>query len=75
MQYKQPYTSRVGSSTDWKLTGSQRPTGVRVVSPASNSLMWGFGTGRKSPRASGIEGKWGLCTGAPQDWGKQRPHS
>ena len=26
MQYKQPLTSRVGSSTDWKLTGSQRLT-------------------------------------------------
>ena len=24
--YKQPHTSRVGSSTDWKLTGSQRLT-------------------------------------------------
>ena len=26
MQYKQPHTSQVGSSTDWKLTGSQRLT-------------------------------------------------
>ena len=26
MQYKQPHTSWVGSSTDWKLTGSQRLT-------------------------------------------------
>ena len=29
----------------------------------------------KAPRASGIEGQWGLCVGAPQDWGKHRPHS
>ena len=26
LRYKQPHTSRVGSSTDWKLTGSQRLT-------------------------------------------------
>ena len=26
MPYKQPHTSRVGSPTDWKLTGSQRLT-------------------------------------------------
>ena len=26
MRYKQPHTSRVGSPTDWKLTGSQRLT-------------------------------------------------
>ena len=37
--------------------------------------MWGSATGRKSPGASGIEGQWGLCAGAPQDWGKQIPHS
>ena len=65
----------MGSPPDWKLTGSQRPTGVRVLSPTSNLHMQGSGTGRKSPRASGIEGQWGLCTGAPWDWGKWRPHS
>ena len=46
---------------------------MRVLSHTSNSLMWGSGMGRKSPGASGIEGQWGLCAGAPQDWGKRRP--
>jgi len=31
--------------------------------------------GERAPGASGIEGQWGLCAGAPQDWGKRRPHS
>ena len=25
--------------------------------------------GERAPRASGIEGQWGLCAEAPQDWG------
>ena len=31
--------------------------------------------GERAPGASGIEGQWGLCAGAPRDWGKWRPHS
>ena len=31
--------------------------------------------GRRGPRESGFEGQWGMITGIPQDWGKQKLHS
>ena len=31
--------------------------------------------GERAPGASGIEGLWSLCAGAPQDWGKWKLHS
>ena len=37
----------------------------------SGSLALGGG----APRAFGIEGKQGMCAGAPQNWRKQRLHS
>ena len=62
--------------TDWRVTISQRsPIGVRALSPTSVLQAWGSGTGKKAPGASGIQGQWVLCTGAPKDWEKQNPHS
>ena len=29
--------------------------------------------GEGAPEAFGIEGQWGLCMGAPQEWGKKDP--
>jgi len=69
---KQPHISWVGSSTDWKLTCSQRLTYRSESSEAHIKLSraglqpWE----KEPPGASGIEGQWGLCTGAPQDWGE-----
>ena len=31
--------------------------------------------GERAPRASRIEGQWGLCVGIPLDWEKWRPYS
>ena len=31
--------------------------------------------GERAPGAFDIEGQWGLCAGAPQDWEKHRAHS
>ena len=47
------------------------PTGVKVLS----SQPGGLATGGGAPRESGFEGQWGLITGIPQDWGKQKLHS
>jgi len=56
----------MGSPMHWKLSVSQRLTsGVKVLRPLSSANTWGSGFGRKSPRASGIEGQWGLCAGTP----------
>ena len=38
----------MGSSTDWKLTGSQRPTGVRVLSYTSNSQCGDLAGGQRA---------------------------
>ena len=67
----------MGSPTDWKVTGSQRFT-YRSESPELHIRLPCVGIWhwkKDPPGASGIEGQWGLCAGAPQDWGKWRPHS
>ena len=68
----------VGASpTDWKVTGSQRLTyrsessEPHIKPPNSGDLE----LGQRAPRAPGIKGQWGLCTGAPGHWGKWRSHS
>ena len=65
-----------GKPTDWKVNISKEsPTGVRVLSPRASPHTWGSGIGRKTPGTSGIEASRTCVPEAPQDWGKQRPHS
>ena len=48
--YKQPHPYPPGGQpTDWRVTMTDSPTGVRVLSPTSGPNAWGPGTGRKSP--------------------------
>ena len=49
--------------------------GVRLLNSKSGPTPGYLALGEEAPWAFGIEGYWGLFTGAPQDWGKQRLHS
>ena len=54
----------MGSPTDWKLTGSQRLTYRSESSEPHIKLTCGaLALGERAPRASVIEGQWGLCAG------------
>ena len=46
-----------------------------VLRLTSGSPAWGSGIGRRIPQSIWLYGQQGLYTGAPQDWGNQRPHS
>ena len=48
---------------------------MKVLSSTSGFPAWASSKGRRTPRASGFEGQWGLIAGIPQDWGKQKLHS
>ena len=48
---------------------------MRYLSPTSGPHALASGIGRKSPRTIWHWRPVGLWTGAPQDWGKWRPHS
>ena len=78
MQYKQPHTSRVGSSTDWKVTGSQRLTCRSESSEPHIKLprvgIWHWE--KEPPEHLALKAS-GACvhTGARRDWEEWRPHS
>ena len=51
------------------------PQDWRSWAPCQASQLGCLAMGRGAPRESGFESQWGLITGIPEDWGKQKLHS
>ena len=73
MRYWQPCTHWVGGP-DWKVTISQRLTQrSEFRAPHQVPTPGGLALGGGAAEAFSVMSQWGLCAGAPWDWGEQTP--
>ena len=73
--YKQSHNCRVGDPQTGNYIAEVLPQEWEFGAPCQVPMLGGLALGGGAPGAFGIEGQWGLSTGAPWDWGKQRLHS